>query len=130
MSFRYRQSRQYLVFFDPAADYIDEGDPPLRVPGDVFLSLDPHGRLRHIEVVRACRQLRAAFRAAGRLESAICDGWNRPESVRSRRTELDSSRDIRHARRMDRHTRAFAIDADARRSGGLARPTGVLSPEQ
>ena len=51
VSFRYRQSGQYLMFFDPAADYIDEGDPPLRVPGDVFLSLDPHGRLRHIEIV-------------------------------------------------------------------------------
>jgi serine/threonine-protein kinase len=51
VSFRYRQSAQYLLFFDPAADVIDEGDPPLRVPGDVFLSLDPHGRLRHIEVV-------------------------------------------------------------------------------
>jgi hypothetical protein len=51
VSFRYRQSGQYLMFFDPAKDYIDEGDPPLRVPGDVFLSLDLHGRLRHVEVV-------------------------------------------------------------------------------
>jgi serine/threonine-protein kinase len=51
VSFRYRQSGQYLMFFDPAKDYIDEGDPPLRGPGDVFLSLDLHGRLRHLEVV-------------------------------------------------------------------------------
>jgi serine/threonine-protein kinase len=51
VSFRYRQSNQHLLFFEPAPDYIDEGDPPLRVPGDVFASLDLHGRLRHIEVV-------------------------------------------------------------------------------
>lgn len=51
VSFRYRQSSQYLLFFDPAGDYIDEGDPPLRVPGDVYVSLDLHGRLRHIEAV-------------------------------------------------------------------------------
>ena len=51
VSFRYRQSSQYLVFIDPQKDYVDEGDPPFRVPGDVFLSLDLHGRLRHIEVV-------------------------------------------------------------------------------
>ena len=51
VSFRYRQSDQYLLFIDPHKDYIDEGDPPLRVPGDVYLSLDPHGRLRHIEIV-------------------------------------------------------------------------------
>jgi serine/threonine-protein kinase len=51
VSFRYRQSQQHLLFFDPARDTIDEGDPPLRVPGDVFVSLDLHARLRHIEVV-------------------------------------------------------------------------------
>jgi Protein kinase domain len=51
VSFRYRQSGQPLVFIDPLKDYIDEGDPPLRVPGDVYISLDLHGRLRHLEVV-------------------------------------------------------------------------------
>ena len=60
-SFRYRESRQYLVFFDPAADFLDEGDPPLRVPGDVFLSLDAHGRLRHLEAVPTAEGYSQAF---------------------------------------------------------------------
>jgi hypothetical protein len=51
VSFRYRQSDHLLLYFDPGAHIIDEGDPPLRVPGDAFVSLDLHGRLRHLEVV-------------------------------------------------------------------------------
>ena len=51
VSFRYRQSRQQLMYSGLAKAYVDEGEPPLRVPEDVYLSLDLHGRLRHIEVV-------------------------------------------------------------------------------
>jgi predicted Ser/Thr protein kinase len=51
LQFNYRQSPRYLLFFDPAGDVITQEDPPLRGPGDVFMALDLHGRLRILEVV-------------------------------------------------------------------------------
>jgi serine/threonine-protein kinase len=49
ISFRYRQSEQYLLFFRYGS--LDASDPPLRGPGDVYLSLDQLGRLQSLEAV-------------------------------------------------------------------------------
>ena len=80
---------------------------------------------------KLCRPLNStAQRAAQPVD------WNRVFALAGidaarfapREPHVDSAYDIRHARRMDRHARAFAVGADASRSGGLARPAGVLPP--
>ncbi len=126
VSFRYRQSGQYLVFVDVVKDYIDEGDPPLRVPGDIFLSLDLHGRLRHLEVVPAAERVLAGCGPGRGLEPSVCGRWRRSCPVRSHRAELDSACDLRLARRVDRYIGARTVGVNAHRSGVVARPAGVL----
>jgi serine/threonine-protein kinase len=43
INFRYRQSAQYLLLFDPAGPVTDSGPPP-RDAGDLYLALDQLGR--------------------------------------------------------------------------------------
>jgi predicted Ser/Thr protein kinase len=50
INFRYRQSAQYLLLFDPAGQVTDSRPPP-RDASDVYLALDQLGRLVNLEVV-------------------------------------------------------------------------------